>query len=71
MSECMNIELMLRKCDTMLYQMLGRHDLVKTWWDSPNANWALRTPGQVWSEDAGGPDTVYRYLADHMNPPYS
>lgn len=71
MNDCMNIELMLRKCDAMLHQMLGSHQLVKQWWESPNANWQLRTPADVWTKDSSGPDTVYKYLSHHMNPPYS
>lgn len=46
-----------------LFAMLGREELVNNWWNSPNMNWELQTPDQVWERD---PEEVTNYVMSHL-----
>jgi hypothetical protein len=49
-------------CDQMLMAMIGRQELVESWWQSPNKAFEDATPDAVWDVD---PMLVVRYLMGH------
>lgn len=58
---------MTKNClNKMLYAMLGNNDLVFRWWDSPNRNWNLSTPNQIWNESDEGKREVIQYILGHL-----
>lgn len=51
----------LNKC---LYSLLGSDDFVSRWWTSPNANWSMRRPIDVYEVY---PAEVTNYILQFMN----
>lgn len=54
-----------------LFAMLGRHDLVDQWWESPNKAFDGKTPNEVYLSGEEGRKQVAKYILDHLNPSYS
>jgi hypothetical protein len=52
-------------CDAMLLGLLGRKDLVETWWTGPNLHFGLQHPIDVFNSGAAGRQSVYSYLGEH------
>jgi hypothetical protein len=50
-----------------LFAMLGRAELVDTWWHSPNQHWRGRTPDQVYQEGEEGRKEVAQYITNHLD----
>lgn len=46
-----------------LFAMLGRVEIVDSWWDSPNKAFELKTPNEVYLADAEGRQKVFKYVA--------
>lgn len=57
----MNIDNMKKRCDWLLTALVGSN-LVESWWVSPNKNWDMKTPKEVFATD---PESVYNYLMGH------
>lgn len=49
--------------NVMLHAMLGRRDLVDTWWDSPNKAFDMKTPNEVYLSSEDGRRQVYQYVS--------
>ena len=47
------------RCDALLLALLGSRELVQRWWHSPNLNWQLETPENIFKNN---PQQVYTYL---------
>lgn len=47
--------------DDLLLAMLGSHDFVETWWNSPNAHFGFQCPCDCDREQ------VYQYVLEHSN----
>ncbi len=45
-----------------LYAMIGRAELVDTWWDSSNIEFELKTPNEIYFAGAEGRQRVYNYV---------
>lgn len=54
-------------CNNMLLAMLGRKDLVATWWTGYN-HYFGETPAQRWAREHMD---VFNYLSSHANGDYS
>jgi hypothetical protein len=54
-----------------LYALLGRQELVDTWWESPNRAFEGRTPNEVYWSGEDGRKQVAKYIIDNVNPGYS
>jgi hypothetical protein len=59
------------KLEQVLFAMLGREDLVKKWWDSPNYHFKLSTPNEVWNASDDGKREVIEYVLGHASGSYS
>ena len=52
-------------CDNMLMALLGRQDLVDKWWDSPNFQFGLKHPIDVFNSGEDGRQAVVSYVTEH------
>ena len=48
-----------KRCDALLIALTGSHELVKSWWDSPNKAFNNELPSVVFEKDE---TVVYQYL---------
>ena len=62
------IKLTLNKA---LFAMLGRHELVDQWWETPNKAFDGKTPNEVYLSGEDGRKQVAKYISDNLNPGYS
>lgn len=62
------IKLTLNKA---LFAMLGRHELVEQWWETPNKAFDGKTPNEVYLSGEDGRKQVAKYISDNLNPGYS
>jgi len=62
------IKLTLNKA---LFSMLGRHELVDQWWETPNKAFDGKTPNEVYLSGEDGRKQVAKYISDNLNPGYS
>lgn len=53
----------LKDINEVLLSLLGSSEYVQRWWVSPNANWNLMCPQQIW--DSGDQDEVWNYVMTH------
>jgi hypothetical protein len=54
--------------DNMVIQMLGSRELAKTWWNSDNYHFGLKTPNEAWEEN---PEKVISYVCSFSNGDFS
>lgn len=59
------------KLNKVLFALLGRDELVKSWWDSPNYHFKLSTPNEVWNANDEGKRAVIRYVLGQVSGSYS
>ena len=52
-------------CDDMLKALVGSDEMVKTWWQSQNLNFELKTPQEVFDSGEDGQMSVINYLSEH------
>lgn len=45
-----------------LYAMIGRPELVDSWWHTPNKAFNMLTPNEVYQENEDGRKRVYTYV---------
>lgn len=48
-----------KRCDALLIALTGSHELVKSWWDSPNKAFNNQKPIDVFDTEY---NSVYNYL---------
>jgi len=65
--DSINHSLVKDECDHMLKALLGSDAFVEKWWQSPNLYFNMKTPFEVFVQDADGRQSVYNYLAEHCN----
>ena len=53
---------MKKRCDALLFAMIGREDLCENWWNGPNIAFDLHHPADVFEKN---PLRVYNYIAGH------
>jgi hypothetical protein len=63
--DSINHSLVKDECDGMLRALLGSDAFVEKWWQSPNLYFNMKTPFEVFVQDADGRQSVYNYLAEH------
>jgi len=63
--DSINHSLVKDECDNMLKALLGSEVFVEKWWQSPNLYFNMKTPFEVFVQDADGCQSVYDYLAGH------
>ena len=63
--DSINFSLMKDDCDKMLKTLLGSDAFVEKWWQSPNLYFNMKTPFEVFVQDADSCLYVYDYLAGH------
>lgn len=51
-----------KRCDALLYAMIGREDLCENWWIGQNLAFDLQTPSDMFKKN---PLRVFNYLAHH------
>ena len=56
------------KYNQILMALLGKRELIKDWWHSPNRSFNDMTPHQTWKTDK---DAVKNYLRGQLNGDYS
>ena len=49
----------------MLRALVGSDELVKTWWESQNLNFNLKTPQEVFDSGEDGQMSIMNYLSEH------
>jgi len=64
-NDSINHSLVKDACDNMLKSLLGSDVFVEKWWQSPNLHFNMKTPFEVFVQDAAGRQSVYDYLAGH------
>jgi len=52
-------------CDNMLMALLGRQELVDRWWNSPNLQFNLKHPIDVFNLGEDGRQAVVSYVTEH------
>jgi len=65
--DSINTPLMKDDCDHMLKALLGSDVFVEKWWQSPNLYFNMKTPFEVFVQNADGRQSVYNYLSEHCN----
>ena len=65
--DSINFSLMKDDCDKMLKAMLGSDVMVEKWWQSPNLYFNMKTPFEIFVQDADGRQSVFNYLSEHCN----
>lgn len=50
------------RIDKLLFALLGRHELVDQWWESPNLFFGLKTPYDVYQTNEAGRQAVLSYV---------
>ena len=63
--DSINFSLMKDDCDKMLKALLGSDEFVEKWWQSPNLSFNMKTPFEVFVQDAEGRHSVFDYFAGH------
>jgi len=63
--DSINHSLVKDECDNMLKALLGSEVFVEKWWQSPNLYFNMKTPFEVFVQDAKGRQSVYDYLSGH------
>lgn len=53
--------------DKMLFALLGRWELVETWWAGPNIAFDFNTPNDVYYSGEPGRKRVYQYVSSHCD----
>jgi hypothetical protein len=52
-------------CDNMLMALLGHQELVDRWWDSPNLQFDLKHPIDIFNSGEDGRQAVVSYVSEH------
>jgi hypothetical protein len=55
------------RLNRLLLSLLGKEEFVKTWWDSSNLAFNMKTPKQMFAEE---PETVVNYILGQFNGDY-
>ena len=68
--DSINFSLIKDDCDKMLKAMLGSDVMVERWWQSPNLYFNMKTPFEVFVQDADSRQSVFNYLSEHCGGGY-
>lgn len=52
----------LKQINDILHGLIGSPEYVQRWWLSPNINWELKCPQEVWDSGEDGQDEVWNYV---------
>lgn len=63
MNDYEKIQLMRRRCDTMILSMVGA-EMAPDWWNSRNYAFDGFTPNEMFGKD---PERVYRYIIGYID----
>lgn len=55
-----------RTVDRALMALLGRQELIDTWWSSPNYFFSLQHPIDIWNKDDDGKLSVAHYVISFL-----